>query len=281
MKNRNKKGQRWASDENASSLLEGIIDETEIAAKQEEAALNEAIARQEQARSDHQAAEEAKRRAAARERIDAEQLRQQKIATRRTEQMQALQGITPDAAQPNTTQSAEDMHRQMSDLRHMYIDQQLGSEFTSHTSTPTPTPTPASAPTHRRHDPMTHDPVTAAPSRARHVALGVLAILIVSAGSLITALTTQTYTPDQTAYTKVVFVPVDQLAPVTGESVTPIDRATPATAPAATSAKEKRRPGKRSKRPKKPRRTKTHTKRPKKPTFRLDLDSDDDIFGGT
>ena len=274
MKHRNKKGQQWASDENASSLLEGIIDETETAARQEEAALNEAIARKERAETEQQAAREAQRRALAKQRIDAEEVRQQKIATRRTEQMQALQGITPEATEPTTPQSAEDMHRQMSDLRQMYIDQQLGQQLTPHAPTPAPAPTPqrsASSPP--------HDPVTTTPSRARYVALGVLAILIVGAGSLIAALTTNTYSPDQTAYTKVVLVPVDQLAPVTGESVTPVERAAPAAAPEATP--EKKRPGKKIKRPKRPKRPRTNTKRPKKPKFQLDLDSDDDIFGGT
>lgn len=88
--NGSKKGNKWASDDDATNLLAGILDETEEVAQAEEARLESELQRRAEAERQRALAKEQERLAEAERRLAAERERVVAAEQRRTQKMEAL-----------------------------------------------------------------------------------------------------------------------------------------------------------------------------------------------
>ena len=264
-----KQGGKWASDEDAGSLLAGILDDTETAAAKEEAALKENIdAKRERERTERELAEQ-RRAEATRQRLEGEAQRQKQLAERRTARMQAIQiedlkanGQWVDPAEeravdPNQgraehqTPLPEEMQAQLEALQERMAELQNQSTH------------PDQAPVGQTNEPR---PML-------WLALAAAIIAVLGGSAVLGAMSLNAYSPDQTSYAKVTLQPKDERQLITQVGIEAIKPE-----PAVVAEPEKPK-AKRPYKPKSSRPAKTpKPEKPKKPKFDLDLDSSN-IFG--
>ena len=79
---------KWASDDDAGSLLAGILDDTETAAQAEQARLEAAVKAKQEEEERMRLEEEDRKRREAEEKLRSEQSRQEQIKQRRTAKME-------------------------------------------------------------------------------------------------------------------------------------------------------------------------------------------------
>lgn len=265
-----KQGGKWASDEDAGSLLAGILDDTETAAAKEEAALQDNIkAKRERELAEREIAEQRKAEAT-RQRLEGEAQRQKQLAERRTARMQAIeiedlkangQWVDPaeqQAADPNAgraehqTPLPEEMQAQLEALQERMAELQ-------------------NQPTHQEQLPVGE---ASGASPMVWFALAAAIIAVLGGSAVLGAMSLNAYSPDQTSYAKVTLQPKDERQLITQVGIEAIK---PEPAVVAEPEKPKVR------RPSKPRSTTTTTKpakaeKPKRPKLELDLDTNS-IFG--
>ncbi len=248
----------WASDDNASNLLDSILDDTKDAALAETEQLAQAVEAKRLA--EEQAREQARldQQADTQSRLQKEAARQEQLAARRTAAMKAI--TAADAPEP------EQEHPTPTIIEHKELLPAVAVE-------PLAPVQPLAAPP-QRVDPTPPPPQS---SGVLYAALAAAGVAIVGAGALIAALAMPGYTPDPTPYPKVVMQPTLTRDLVTGEAFRPVPEDEPPAAiveaPKASKKPKKARSGKRPTKPKTP-------KKPKKPSLGDLLGDDgDDIFG--
>lgn len=270
----NRKGGKWASDEDAGSLLAGILDDTETAAAAEEAALQQNIeAKRAQEQAERERVEQLKAQAA-RQRIEGEAQRQEQIAKRRTERMKALQiedlkangqWVDPVESQSHGVEQSrpehqtplpEEMQAQLEALQERMQELQ-----------------------HKSQNPIPAEPVMEQPAGPMVWLVMAAAIIAVLGGSAVLgAMSLNAYSPDQTSYAKVTLQPRDERQLITQVGIEAIKPE-----PAAPKVSEKPKDTKpRVNRKPRPNNTKPKPPKPeeRKPLLRdFDFDKDGDIFG--
>lgn len=265
------KRNKWASDESASNLLEGILDATEDAAREEQSALQRAMQQREDAAREARQKQELQQREEASARMAREERRQEEVQQRRTAALRAItiadapvEAPVETSAQPlphASPLSEEEFQTRMSALR---AEQAALYEATQQPRQPAPQAPPAPSP-------------WMAPLLAAAV------VVLVGVGALVSALLFPSYTPDPTPYTKMVLHPVTTRDVVTGEAFSPLPQAEPElAAPAAAPDARGQKPKQNRPHTSKPADTVTATTTVTKPKPKLgDLlgNDDDDIFG--
>jgi len=115
-----KKKNKWASDEDANDLLAGILDETEDAAKAEEARRQRELEAKERARRDEEAREDAARKAEGDRLKREEEARRAQADVRRTGLLEAIHGpskekLEAEARAAEEARQKEEMERRIAE----------------------------------------------------------------------------------------------------------------------------------------------------------------------
>lgn len=267
------KSNKWASDDDAGSLLAGILDETETAAQVEQSRLEaEMKAKQEEERL-RKAEEERQRVHEAEQRLNAEHSRQNQLKQRRTERMEALRiedlkekGEWIDPAIEQARLAAEEARRVEESQQHqMEVQMQQMQQQMQQMAQPAANTNQAAAQA---------TATQKASSKGPFIALAAVLFMVVAAGAVIGGLMSQQYEPDATNYPKFTMNPVDSEDVVTTAGVTPLPEPEPVVvaevAPEVKKSKKRRSSGKK-------RSSKKSTKKKKGKKFEF---NDKDLFGG-
>ena len=263
------KSNKWASDDDAGSLLAGILDETETAAQDEHLRLEEEMrARHEQQRL-HKEELERQRAAEAEQRLHAEQHRQDELKQRRTARMEAIRiedlkekGEWIDPAVEEAKRAREAADREEAERARDQELQRQQMQLQMQQMAQPASPAAALVPPQK------------SSNKGALLALAAVLFLVVGAGAALAALMTQRYEPDPTDYVKTELKPIESKDIVTVVGSTPLPKPEPVVvAEVEEEPKTKRRT--------KPRRSSSNKdkKKDKKPK-KKNLFSDDDLFGG-
>ncbi len=213
---------KWASDDDASDLLAGILDETEDDAIAEQARLDaELQAKKEQERQALASAEESRKQEAA-NKLSAEMNRLEGVNQKRTEKLQAIEveelkargeWIDPEVER----QKVEALRQQEAEAARIAAQQQAAVAAAAVVPTAGPI-----QPT--------------AKSKLPLIVLGLFAVLVI-AGGVIGATMFGGYSADNTSYAKAVFVPKTPEANLVEKSFTATPRKKKAAAVVDNSSK--------------------------------------------
>jgi len=214
---------RFASDEQADSLLADILSETEDLANEEQEERQRAIEARRQADERARAEANAARLAERHAKLEAELERQRALAEKRTLKMKALR------ANPAADSQPDEPHETFVDadsIRHQ-IEEELRREFRDIANTPMPEPAPQAA------------------RRALTPAWAMAAAIVIASSIGAVAFVSQGYKPDANAYAKSVFAPADRSVVAMEVGYIPIPKVVPTPKEdviAARPAPRKRRP---------------------------------------
>lgn len=181
---------RYASDDEADSLLADIMSETAEVANEEQAELERAIAAKRQAAEQAKAEEHARRLAERQRKLEAELERQRALADKRTQKMKALTAPAQPESAAALSPESDDRYVDADSIR-KEIEEELRREFRDIANTPMPEP-------------------VAAPRKATTHLWVMAAAIILASGAGVVAFATQSYKPDANAYAKSVFAPADR-----------------------------------------------------------------------
>ena len=255
---------KWASDDNAGSLLADILDETEDLAQREQQRLEEDLRAKRMEQERQTALEEERRRQEAEARISAEHDRQAQLKERRTQRMEALR-----------IEELKDRGEWVEPAPQAPAKEQPHAQVPLHAPPPEAAPAPlalqAAAP-------------PAQTSKALPLAiLGLVAAMVLGAVGVIAFMLSQGYSPDTANYATVQLSPEASRAVVALQGFTPLPKEEPvAIVPPEPEEKKPRRSRiRRADRPEKSKGSKYSNREAKKGKreFILNL-SDDDLFGG-
>ena len=268
---------KWASDDDAGSLLAGILDDTETAAQAEQAQLEAAVRAKQEEEERMRLEEEERKRREAEEKLRSEQSRQEQIKQRRTEKMEALRveelkerGEWVDPALDEAKQE-EERARQAEVEEKARMQQQMAQMQQQMSQMK------------QKSDAQPVEPIAATKkSKGPMIALAAVVVAVIGAGAVLGVLMTQQYQPDTTNYPKVSLEAKEAKNVVTTAAFTPLpkeeeEKVEVAEAkPAKSTRRSRRKSSSRKSSSRKPSKSKSKSKKKK-----IDLSLDDgDLFGG-
>ncbi len=241
------KNNKWASDDDASDLLAGILDETEDDAIAEQARLDaELNAKKEEERIALQSAEESRKQEAA-SKLSAEMNRLEGVEQKRTEKLQAIE--VEELKARGEWIDPEIERRRLEEVRQQEALARAEEQEAAFEDARVPTGHAVNAAV-----------PAAAKSKLPLIILGVLGVLLIVAG-VAAATILGGYSADNTSYAKAVFVPKTPEANLVEKSFTATPRKKKAAAVADSSSSKRSKSRKSKSRSRSKSRTKTKSKK--------------------